>query len=487
MTSRPAVFNFCGVPIPAGFYAQWRARAEERLSMADRASSPPPERLLQGIWFNQRLRRSQLQTLDGRSLRVLHPGFWNHESGPDFRDAVLQFQGEDPRSGDVEVDPLPHHWRAHQHHVNPAFTNVILHVVWSGESGGAENIPALSLEKYIDAPLEDIDRITVNGASESWPPELLGACCAPMNRLSADQIAALLRQAARIRFERKAADFHIRARDSGWEQALWEGLFRALGYKQNIWPMRRLAELLPALKRDACDVLQLQARLMGVSSLLPSQMPRNQNPCSRAMWDYWWRERESYRDITLPKTLWRFNGLRPANQPQRRLALAAHWLASTNFFGKLENWFASATNSASAPETLLDCLQPPADDFWSWHWGLGTARLSKPQPLLGASRAGDLAVNVILPWYWARAKSGQRESLAELAWDRYLAWPAAQDNSVLLMARQRLMGANRFPAGMNSAAAQQGLLQIVRDFCDHSNAICADCRFPDLVTAAAVS
>jgi len=25
------------------------------------------------------------------------------------------------------------------------------------------------------------------------------------------------------------------------------------------------------------------------------------------------------------------------------------------------------------------------------------------------------------------------------------------------------------------------LMQIVRDFCEHSNAICADCRFPELV------
>jgi hypothetical protein len=25
------------------------------------------------------------------------------------------------------------------------------------------------------------------------------------------------------------------------------------------------------------------------------------------------------------------------------------------------------------------------------------------------------------------------------------------------------------------------LLQIVRDFCDHSNAVCADCSFPDVV------
>jgi hypothetical protein len=31
------------------------------------------------------------------------------------------------------------------------------------------------------------------------------------------------------------------------------------------------------------------------------------------------------------------------------------------------------------------------------------------------------------------------------------------------------------------AAQQQGLMQIIRDFCEHSNAVCADCRFPDLV------
>jgi hypothetical protein len=32
-----------------------------------------------------------------------------------------------------------------------------------------------------------------------------------------------------------------------------------------------------------------------------------------------------------------------------------------------------------------------------------------------------------------------------------------------------------------SAAQQQGLMQIVRDFCEHSNAICADYRFPELI------
>src|SRR6266404_1000097 len=62
----------------------------------------PPERLLQAVWLHQRLRRDQLKTLDGQPVRVLHPGFHNLESGPDFRGAVVQVGQESPRSGDVK-------------------------------------------------------------------------------------------------------------------------------------------------------------------------------------------------------------------------------------------------------------------------------------------------------------------------------------------------------------------------------------------------
>jgi hypothetical protein len=34
---------------------------------------------------------------------------------------------------------------------------------------------------------------------------------------------------------------------------------------------------------------------------------------------------------------------------------------------------------------------------------------------------------------------------------------------------------------LKGAAAQQGLLQILRDFCEHSNALCENCEFPELV------
>jgi hypothetical protein len=63
---------------------------------------------------------------------------------------------------------------------------------------------------------------------------------------------------------------------------------------------------------------------------------------------------------------------------------------------------------------------------------------------------------------------------------RFFAWLASEDNSVLKLARQRLLGTGKTGI-LQTAAAQQGLMQIVRDFCEHSNAVCADCRFPGLV------
>ena len=108
-------------------------------------------------------------------------------------------------------------------------------------------------------------------------------------------------------------------------------------------------------------------------------------------------------------------------------------------------------------------------------------RLKKPQPLLGDARLTDLAANVILPWLWARAAAGRNEALRSSAEARFLAWPAGEDNATLRLARERLF-ASTPPRGLfQHAATQQGLLQIVRDFCEHSNALCDACRFPELV------
>lgn len=468
--------------IQSNLYADWRAQ-NGLVPLLREEQEVPPERLLQAVWFHQRVRRDDLRTLDGRALHVLHPGFWNREAGPDFRGAVVQFEDEAPCAGDVEVDLRSSGWRLHGHHANPNFKNVVLHVVWDGDA--TPSLPTLALKSVLDSPLHELGLWLASEAAHSFPLELLGQCCAPLRELTPERLDELLRQAAFIRLQAKAGQFQARARQAGWEQALWEGLFRALGYKQNVWPMQRLGELrdriLPADTQASTRVIQ--ARLLGIGGLLPAELkgsPSSSVSHVRGLWDLWWREREIFHDCALPRSLWKFNSLRPANHPQRRLALAAHWLAAGKIPALVEKWCVLDVTETDLSESLFRVLQAPADEFWSRHWTLRSKRFTQAQPLLGATRVTDLAINVILPWLWVRAVEGRNESLRAEMERRYHAWPAAQDNAVLRLARRRLLGEEsrrKFPY----AALQQGLLQVVKDFCEHSNAVCAQCRFPDLV------
>ncbi len=466
----------------ASFYAQWRVRCGV-VSVLHEDRDSPPERLLQTIWQHQRLLREQLKTLDGEPVRILHPGFRSVEGGPDFRGAVVQFGGQPPRTGDVEVDLRSSGWHAHGHDRNPAFQQVILHVIWEGEQRAAGAPPTLTLRQALDAPLGELSLWLGGEDAQTLPEELRGDCCAPLRTVGPAQLLDLLHQAAHVRLQSKAAQFQARARVVGWEQALWEGLFKALGYKHNVWAMQRLAELRPRWQTPQPQLLALQARLFGISGLLPLELSRSQDGTDqyvRRVWDQWWRERDEFSDCILPHALWHLHGSRPANHPQRRLALASRWSLDDNLASKLEQWCARETPDSALAASLLEALQVEPDDFWSWHCTFRSPRLKKAQPLLGSTRVTDLAVNVVLPWLWIRAVEGKNAAMQRTLEHRYFTWPPAEDNAVLRLARQRLLGGAGRRA-LSGAAAQQGLIQMARDFCDHSNAICDHCKLPELV------
>ena len=462
------------------FYAAWRERCRAVNSLRD-GGAVPPEKLLQTVWQHQRLRRDRLKTADGKNLRVLHPGFMSTEGGPDFRGAVLQFENEKPISGDVEIDLQSSGWHAHGHDRNQNFKNVILHVVWEAAKPNRDVPAVLALKAFLDSSPAELALALEN--ESGLPASLRGQCSAPLRELSGSQLAELLHAAAKVRFQNKAAAMLARAKNSGWEQALWENLFRALGYKNNAWPMQNLAETKSRWTRGTNSAFEIQARLLGVSGLLPDDLTRAQKSSDtflRRAWDCWWRDRDEFESCILPRELWKFHGLRPANHPQRRLALAAHWLAAENLVSKIEGWCAVELPDKKLLAALHEIFQIGRDEFWSWHWTFKSVRMVKPQPLLGEARVTDLAVNVVLPWLWIRAREGGNEKFLREVERRFFAWPVAEDNSVLKLARQRLLGTSNVRI-LKGAAQQQGLMQIVRDFCEHSNAVCADCRFPDLV------
>ncbi|MDW8311084.1 MAG: DUF2851 family protein, partial [Verrucomicrobiales bacterium] len=199
--------------IPSNLYAQWRGQrfAPPILQEAETGSTPS-ERFLQLVWFHQRLARDRLRSFDGQRVRVLHPGFWNREAGPDFRQAVVQFEDEPPRAGDVEVDLHPAGWRGHRHDENPAYQAVCLHVVWDGDARAPTALPTVALRHALDAPLEELRVWLGSAAAPALPAELAGRCSAPLRTLTEEQTRELLRQAALVRLQAKAHALQAAAR-----------------------------------------------------------------------------------------------------------------------------------------------------------------------------------------------------------------------------------------------------------------------------------
>ena len=152
-------------------------------------------------------------------------------------------------------------------------------------------------------------------AAKEIPGLLMGRCSAPLRDLAAAELDEMLRQAATVRLQAKATQLRARARQVGWEQTLWEGLFRALGYKHNAWPMHVLAESRQVWSAVGTEVLNLQARVLGLSGLLPTEPGRARSSADsylRRIWDLWWRERDGFAALMLPRNVWRLHGLRPA-------------------------------------------------------------------------------------------------------------------------------------------------------------------------------
>ena len=465
---------------PASLYAELRAAPESAAGFRENCD-PPSEQFLQSIWQHQRLRRDNLLTADQERVFILHPGFLNKETGPDFQDAIVQIGNNAPVKGDIEIDLRPGYWHHHRHEGNPAYANVVLHVVWTdaGHRRGPEHVPVLALESALDSPAGELAGWLTQDPPPALPPLVEGKCKAPLSELATGELNALLNQAAMFRLQARAEQMKVRAREVGWNQVLWEGLFRALGFKHNAWPMLRLAELRKRWQRPHSSRTVITARLLGLSGLLPSDSTQSGSYLKK-LWDCWWRERDEFSDVIIPARSWRLAGIRPANHPQRRLALAAHWIHQLDLPAAIRKWGRESIQSSRLPASLLKILTPTSDDFWDRHYTFRSKRLSKPVPLIGIQRSTDIAANVVLPWLWAVAREGKRDAVLNNMEQRYLVWPKTSDNAVLRRARLRLLG-NRTIGLSARLAVQQGLHQIVRDYCNASDSLCQGCRFPEVV------
>jgi hypothetical protein len=447
---------------------------------------PVSERLVQCIWYDQRLNSSSLQTTDGRGVRVVFQGWWNLESGPDFRHATVQIGHEPEHTGDVEIHLRAEDWDHHGHERDRHFNNVILHVVlWEAGSRHIPRthagliIPQVVIQHQLDSPLEQLyDDIDL----DSYPHNVgnhHGQCTHVLQALHPESIAALLDTAGEERFGAKVRRFLRWIHRVGPEQAFYEGWLEALGYKANKAAFRSLAQRVPMSEiKDRRS--QLGPILFGVANFLPTGVPATRNTAAaayvRRLWNAWWKLRPDLEDRILPSTAWRFHGVRPANHPHRRLGAAVALLK------KHPDLMEKVVEAVASGDDPTACFSEIRDDYWSRHFTLGGRTQSRASELIGLSRAQEIMVNIVLPFVAAYAENSGDAKLYETAKARYSRLPAAPSNSIIRLAASQLFNTAPLTRRLiKTNRQQQGLMQIFHDFCVNDKSGCHHCQFPDLV------
>ena len=427
---------------------------------------PWNERHLQCIWADARLRPA-LATTGGLPVRVLDPGRWNGGGGPDFRGAVVEIGGA-VRRGDVEVHVRAGDWFAHGHDRDPAYRDVVLHLAWYPPVPGeaAPEVPlALLRDAMRDRPGFSFDQIDPASYPRPAGSDLARPCRDALRGAAPAEVAALLERAGRARLARKARELAARADRAGSRvQAFYEETLAALGFRANAAPMRALARSMPAAELAAAsDDAARYALLLGRAGLLPPEGARGLPPAWIAsVWAAAFRAGAVHAADA--RAGWTLSGVRPANHPRARLAVAAALFRD--------------------PEGLLRALEGvPRDDPRRWAREAAAALLRAargasallPPPragvrspaALGPERARAILVNVVVPFLglddpgaWRLASEIRGEALSAPA--REMAF--------------RLLGGDHNPALYAGRALRlQGLLELWRGYCSASPESCRTC------------
>ena len=443
-------------------YAQLRNVARVR----ERALFPmqriPSELELQARWFAGDFGRHFVTKADDK-IDVVQFGVWNREPGPDFSDVAIRVNGGEPIRGSIEFDLIDLNWDTHGHSANPAFENTVLHV-FVNESRQKFFTRTLSNREVLQV------RVDPHALAETFtaniPLARPGRCQAPLKALPEARVRSVLDAAAQFRLQRKAARLRSKINTHGRDEALFQEIAAALGYKQNKLPFTLLAQRSP-LKSLRENIEDCEALLFGVAGFLDAPdldiYARSTREYVRRLWDKWWPHRDALQRLILSPKTWRLSSTRPLNHPQRRIAalamLARQWPKFQSSLGK---------RSATAMAELFAGLEHP---FWNFHYTLTAEPAAKETALVGDSRAADILANALFPFWFADGAT---------VWAHYKHLPAQLSNRRVETAATRLFGNDvRQRDFTKTLAYQQALLQIYEDFCLQDNSDCAQCPFPE--------
>jgi hypothetical protein len=420
------------------------------------------------LW--QQLAGKIISSADGEALTVIYPGRPSCDSGPDFRDAVIS-NGLRLVRGDVEIHLKSSDWYNHKHHFNAAYNSVVLHaVVWHDcdsatllQSG--REVPVLSLTNAL-----------------RYQPYLLPdrlACYQILDRMDGPTLGKLLNTAGEQRFREKAMRFQVdMSRPVSGElnagQALFRGIMRALGYARNTRPFEQLASKLPLVSIESKAGLVLkQAMLLGTAGLLPSQRQPGQRSTEREVrkLEQAW---QSVARSVVPMSYdeWTFSHIYPNNSPVRRI-IAQGYLLERYRARKLATGILQLirkTPPSNGKQAIEKGLTVAAEGHWRDYFDFNTRSKTELPTVLGSSKAGEIAVNVLLPFAYAWGRVFNEPDLMDKAIRLYSDYPRLANNEITRhMLRQLCLGDSH----SSTACLQQGLIHVFRKYCSEGR--CGEC------------
>ena len=423
-----------------------------------------PEAFLYFLWQYQYFAKPDLATTDGDSVQVLHPGFRNHDSGPDFFNARLLINDVE-WGGTVEMHTKTSDWLAHRHQHDRAYDNVILHVVWQDDRAttgrrvdraNGTPLPTIELSPLADTAL--IDRYArLNNSPDAIP------CAGQFRSVQPLRMTSMLDRTMLQRLERKAAGVQavFEATGGDWEETAYRLLAVNMGFKINAEPMAQLSRAVPlkAMLKHRDSLLQVEAMLFGTAGLLDAIVEPPDDYCATLQREYrFLAVKYQLSDKQVTAHAWKWGRLRPANFPTLRLAQLARLLSK---HASLFSLFVGNDNA----DQLLRALQLTPSSYWQSHYRFGVAT-EKTVPALGQTSAENIVINTVVPLLAAYA--------------HHRGQPAYVDRAVALLEqlpaeKNRLTESwDSLGLGVHTAFDSQASIELYNEFCSVKK--CLSCQ-----------
>jgi hypothetical protein len=402
------------------------------------------EDFLHFIWEYQRYNHSKLFTNDNQPIYVIHPGKQNHYDGPDFLNATLRI-GEELWKGSVELHVDGKDWYNHQHHLDPNYSNVILHVVYKNgittKNGGGNFIPTLELNGKI--PLHLFHKLEQLKANTS-----IIACSNHIQDIDEFIFLAWKERLVAERLESKVKDFEylIKRQSGDWEGAFFHILTKNFGLHANIDAFELLAESIDyrVLLKYRHNVIDLEALLFGQAGMLDRSFKEEYPLLLQKEYRFL---QKKYQLKSIPASYWRFKQLRPLSFPTIRIAQLAQLF-------HLETPLLTTFHESENPLAIL--RKVGVSDYWKTHFTFEHIS-GNSKKTIGLDFANTLIINAFIPTLYAMGKATGVPDLSIQAVEYLQALPPETNRKTNLW--------KRLDVHCKDAADSQAIIQMINHYC----------------------